>query len=434
MRATVLAAALAGGLIAATSALAVEQCNVDGRWINLNHGGMLANLTGKVMCVNDGKPTREIPYVNGKVHGTERRLGGMGASGKIVETEYREGKRNGVMRTLDAATNRVESEVSYRDDREFGKARYFHPSGKLRREVDRTETDLTTLAREFDEEGRLTRMSCGSSTSMPIGRGECRNPGFSGVLRTFNPDGSPREVLPMKDGLIDGVAETFGRGGAIARRETMAGGVLHGIAQLFAENGAVLEEASFERGIPHGPARRFYDRDRVALEWRVQQGVFVAEIARWQNGELRAETTRSEGRVDAKGYHDNGKLRFTGAFAESPEVMRPWRDSSRMTVYATPRLRDLQRQTDWGASALWTTRLRPIDTHKTFYENGKPESEENFANGRRDGLRRVWDAKGTLRLETRYANDKRVAEKEWDDAGKLVSDDEFFDDGSRKRR
>ena len=52
---------------------------------------------------------------------------------------------------------------------------------------------------------------------------------------------------------------------------------------------------------------------------------------------------------------------------------------------------------------------RPVGVHKSFFASGTTEREETF------------DAKGNMSRQ-----------KVWDESGKLVSDDEVFEDGSRK--
>lgn len=418
-------------LLGTGAARAVEQCSADGRHINLNNGSSTANLTGLVVCEDAGRRTREIPYVNGRKTGVEKFFGVLGPSNEIVHTEYRDGQRHGWRRVYDRA-GKLLSEDEYRDDRELGIGRSFHANGKVRREVERTADQRTTIVHEYDEAGRLQRASCGTQSSMPAGRGECRYRDFTGTLRTFHPDGSPREVLPLAAGLVEGVAETYRAGGGLERREPMTGGILHGVAQILDDKGVTIEDATFVRGIQEGPARRWYERDRLALEWKVAGGIVMAERVFWQNGELRAETTRVDGRIEAKGFHDNGKPGFVGAFADSAAALRP--DTRPSSWYAGSRLRNLQQRTEWGATTYWSGRRTPVGTHRTFFESGSPQSETTFENGRRQGTARDWYANGRLATEVRYADGRLVARRTWDEAGQLTADEEFFEDGSRKRR
>lgn len=418
-------------VLAAGAVQAVEQCSADGKSVNLNNGASTANLTGVVVCTDEGRTTREIPFVGGRKTGVEKFFGVMGPSNEIVHTEYRDDKRHGWRRVYDRS-GRLLAEDEYRDDRELGIGRSFHPNGKVRREIERTSEQRTTLAHEYDDQGRLQRVTCGTQVSMPIGRGECRYRDFAGTLRTFHPDGSPREVIPMQAGLAEGVVEMFRPGGGLERREPMAGGVLHGTAVLFDEAGVPLEDATFVRGIAEGPARRWYGKDRLAVEWTWAQGVLVSERVRWQNGELRAETSRVGGRIDAKGYHDNGKPRFVGSFVDPAGAARP--DARPAVWFATSRVRNLQQQTEWGATTLWAGRLAATGLQRTFGEDGAPRSESTWESGRRMGPARDWHANGKLAAEGRYVNGRLVERRLWDEHGTLTADEEILEDGSRKRR
>jgi antitoxin component YwqK of YwqJK toxin-antitoxin module len=79
-------------------------------------------------------------------------------------------------------------------------------------------------------------------------------------------------------------------------------------------------------------------------------------------------------------------------------------------------LRDTQRYTDQG-KLKWQGRYAltgryselPVGIHQAIFANGKLEREDTF------------DAKG-----------KPTRQKVWDESGTLLSDDEVFEDGSRK--
>jgi antitoxin component YwqK of YwqJK toxin-antitoxin module len=74
-----------------------------------------------------------------------------------------------------------------------------------------------------------------------------------------------------------------------------------------------------------------------------------------------------------------------------------------------------------------------LATDKTFYDNGKPETEGGYLNGVPIGEHRTYNDAGTLIAVAIYDDKGRIErEKSWDANGKLVSDDAVFEDGSRK--
>ncbi len=241
--------------LGAGRAWGVEDCGADGRHVNLNHGGMTEHLTGVVRCVDrdSGKPAREIPYVRGKVHGTEKIFGLVRLDATTVHTEYREGRKHGSRKVFDPE-GRLVSETTFIDDRELGLSRDFHPNGKIRREVYRTAENATTLVVEYDAEGRVAHLSCGTTVSMPIGRGERRYRRETGAVRTFFPDGRPREILSFADGLLDGKTETYAADGKLVRREELRGGKLHGVTELYREQWDTRTKGFLRGGHPTRPS------------------------------------------------------------------------------------------------------------------------------------------------------------------------------------
>lgn len=411
----------------------VEQCQVDGKWINLNHGGMTANLTGVVQCTRDGKPTREIPYANGKVHGVQKRFGGFGSAGQVVHTEYSEGKRNGVQRTFDA-DGRLLSEITYTNDRELGLSRYYHANGKIKRETDIAPRDQESLTHEYDDQGRLESITCGRQVTSPAGRGTCRYRDHSGVVETYYPGGGMRSRGQFKNGLLEGVHERFDRAGALQQREEMRGGVVHGIVRVVNPAGRILQEARYQEGLRHGPLKVFHETGTLLEELIFEQGDLVRERTFFLNGEPRGDTLRSDDRIQARGFWDNGKPRLEATFVV-PDQQRSRPNPSTTFVPLRIDSDGADRFNEWGAvHGNWPRTMRQEGTEKRFHENGTAASEVTYRDGRREGRARAWHDNGQLAVELSYVAGRVTARKEFDERGALVKDEEYLEDGSRRRR
>ncbi len=411
----------------------VEQCEANGKSINLNHGGMTANLTGVVRCAREGKPTREIPYVNGKVHGVQKRFGGMGSSGQVVHAEYREGKRNGIQRTFDAE-GRLVSEITFADDRESGPSRHFHANGKVKRETMVAAPDQLSLTHDYDEQGRLEGVTCGRQVTSPAGRGTCRYRDYNGVLETFWPGGTVKTRAQFKAGLMDGAFERFDKDGAPLLREEMRAGYVHGTARALGAAGRVMQEAQFNEGIRHGALKVFHESGQLLEELAFDQGELMRERTYYLNGELRADTQRNNDQVHARGYWDNGKLRFEAT------LLTPGARGSRpnpSTTFAPLQIgRDRDRRyNEWGAvHGHWPRSMHVDGLEKYFYENGSPASEVIYRDGRRDGQARAWHENGKLSAEAVYVAGRITVRREFDENGVLIKEEEVLEDGSRRRR
>lgn len=414
-----------------SSRAAVEECQVGGKWINLSHGGMTRDLTGLVQCMRDGKPTREIPYLNGKVHGVQKRFGGMGSSDQVVHTEFRDGKRNGIQRTFDSG-GRLVSEVTYADDREAGLTRHYHANGKLKRETDIAQRDQDSLTHDYDEQGRLASITCGRQVTAPAGRGACRYRDHTGALETYWPDGKLRTRGQFRSGLLDGVFEHFGRDGAVQLREEMRAGYVHGMARALHGDGRVMQEAQYQEGLRHGALKIFHESGKLIEEFTFDHGALMRERTYYLNGEPRADTQRADERVVARGFWDNGKPRFEATFVvANARRSRP----NPSTTFVPVRVGGEGRYNEWGAVAgNWPREMRQEGVEKQFHENGNLASEVTYHEGRRQGGARAWHENGKMAVEVTYAAGRVTARKEYDENGSLLKDEEYLEDGSRRRR
>lgn len=106
---------------------------------------------------------------------------------------------------------------------------------------------------------------------------------------TYYPNGSPKEVDPYKDGIVDGIRKTYYQGGEPKTIETWVkgkqeglttffkdgekteevpyrNGLKNGVGKIYRDGAVVIQEITWKDDKMHGPARTFIE-DRVATEW-----------------------------------------------------------------------------------------------------------------------------------------------------------------------
>ncbi len=96
--------------------------------------------------------------------------------------------------------------------------------------------------------------------------------------------------------------------------------------------------------------------------------------------------------------------------------------------------RDRWRFNEWGGTADTWRDVTPQGKHQTYYGDGTLRVEVTYRDGQRDGHARWYREDGKLREERTYRNGVLLSKKEYDEAGSLVRDEEYFEDGSRKRK
>lgn len=415
--------------LGAGAASARSVCTVDGQHINLDNGASTANLTGVVKCVDDGtgKLAREMPYRNGQLHGTVKFVGW---DGKTTLTEYQAGKKHGLAQTY-AAAGWLESDTRYENDVEVGPARGFYQSGKVKRDTvfpkDKS-AQAAPIVSEYTEDGKLTALRIGNGGR--IGTPFTPYGTFSGSVTLHHANGAPRDVLPFKQGLLEGRVERYRAEGPLLAEEAWQGGMLNGLARGFQDDGKTpSREARFRQGVYDGVESEFFagmKQLRAEREWR--DGVLVREKRYFQNGAVERETARQGEGFAENVFWDNGKPRSAATqTARNPGAKQHKREAG----WFEPRVRETPAYS--AAEDYWPARQFDGTVTK-YFMNGGRESETTFKRGKREGLAKTWHDNGEPATEARYENDVLVAMKEYDKAGKLVRDDEFFPDGSRKRK
>ncbi len=406
-----------------------NDCNVDGKHINLDNGASTANLTGIVKCVekDTGKPSREIPYVKGKLHGTEKSVSWM--DGKTTLTEYREGKKHGTTRVY-AKKGTLESETKYENDQETGPSRSFYPSGKIKRETEfadgKNERSMA-ISREFSEDGKLIGLRAGNGSGLGMPGRKYAN--YSGRLSIYYPNGTLREELSFKQGLFDGRQERYRPEGTLVSREEWKAGLLNGVAKSFQEDGKnPSREVHFSAGVYDGIEREFHRgmaQASAEREWR--DGILEKERRFYQNGNVEQEVIRKGDEFIAKSFWDDGKAKSTGQYVSRRAGGRPMKQEA---SWFEPQLRAAS---SYGATlgTYWPDAV-PNGLATTFYANGSRKSETDYRAGKREGAEKTWHDNGQLASEAQYKDGVLVARKEYNKEGALLRDEAFYPDGSRK--
>ncbi|MBX7115170.1 MAG: hypothetical protein K1X64_12655 [Myxococcaceae bacterium] len=432
-------------------AFALEDCSCDGKHINLNNGSYTDNLTGIVKCVDhdSGKPTREIPYVKGLVHGWEKIFSTFSFDGATVHTEFKNGDP-GCRRNFTAELVLTEEDGCEKPP--VGASRVkktFHPNGKVA-----VHTIFTTLPpprdgvpaerpgaerrmqqTEFDDQGRLLEIDCEGVPELSAQRGRCTYANGKTSLTLHHKNGKPSAILPLKNGLLDGELKRFHPDGTLLATEAFKAGKRHGPFRHLTADGKPRLEIQFNSGELHGLAKCSFDGSIIFdITW--QKGVPVRQRTYFLNGQPQVDLRRENNLVKISAFFDDGTISEQGSFRGSPYQPDSERDLTNMVRLATTaQTPNNLRYNHWaGLEPLWPTQLTADGVQTRYFQNGKPMQEETYALEKLQGVSKTWDDNGRLRNESTYENDVLTARKTWDEHGNLTEDNTFFPDGSRKSK
>lgn len=373
---------LAALLAAPLAAHAVQDCEMDGQSVNPANGATTAGRTGLMRCKDrdSGELQREQELKAGVFMGLVRFY----EKGKLAREHSVNEKGNMDGRAREFAPNgQVIREATYRNGSAIGLARTFYPGGQPRRASFHEEPGGERASAEWTERGQLSLLRCGSRPMLAPALDDARLCGFAGTaasnVELFDAQGQLRSRMSFAAGKRLSGASLYDNGQPSVQEEVSG---TTRTERRFSPEGVKRREIVsmlVERGAIRQRELEYSERGTLVREQRWNAtGDILADDAYFLNGQPRSKAAYS-GDGDARvleivEFHDNGQRSAQGRY-----------------------------------SVTYRSRQLPIGTHQRFSASGMLVGET------------VNDDKG-----------RTLRERAWDDTGKLVRDDEVFEDGSRK--
>ena len=250
------------------------------------------------------------------------------------------------------------------------------------------------------QEGKVFELTCGESSFTPEDRKLC---GFEGGLSTVQfvqQDGRPRAYLAryQKGVLLE--EETVDDQGRPMIREHAGDRV--DVTCNF-ENGKPYRTYSTLKGDYDGDFKEWNKDGQLVEASKYSKGRVITRTRYYLNGKPKQELTvdPKTGVITAREFYDTGIQKQTGTY-------QPCRND---------------RCLDWPT---------PEGTVREFAEDGRLKMESQYAGGELDGVRRVFHRNGKPASEETFAQGKPRKRRCWASDGKVQLEEEYFEDGSRK--
>jgi antitoxin component YwqK of YwqJK toxin-antitoxin module len=387
-RAAALACTVALLTLACQAAYAVQDCEFNGQHINTNNGAETAGKTGMVRCKDrdNGKVEREYELRNGQSVGLSRYF----RDGKLVKefTITANGPHEGLEREW-APNGQLVLEFTNVGGNSRGLRRQWYEDGKPHKVEWMADNERDGAAVEYHASGQLASLRCGPKPLLAPHVDDAKLCGFGApsTVNTYSSQGSLRGTATLVGG-VEQKAASFYANGKPELLEELQG--THKRETFYADDGGKRREKLWD--VSGRPAQLLRDAEFHASGTLVRERTYGVLEA---NGRKRSRLTS-----DAR-FYLNGQPQSKEAY----------------TLDGTTELRDTQRFSDQGTLKSQGRfamdgrygGARPVGVHQVFFANSKLAQEDTF------------DAKGNL-----------ARQKVWDESGKLLSDDELFEDGSRK--
>ena len=383
-------------------------CQLNGKSVSPYNSATTAGLTGMMRCKDKvtGLMSSAQELRGGVFMGLSRSYDAKGSVQRERMINER-GNTEGFDREF-WPNGKLRSESRQNNGNVRGASRKFYETGKLERASFTLDSQvLTNLA--WDSNGNLTSALCSQASVLPEDSKPC---GFEGKVQTaLFQNGKRRELRVMEQGkiLTATLYRAAGRQSVPAEAAMVVGEQAFQNGQrwhrVFNTDGAangknvLREERLYEPGRPSQRNEFSVTFTGGALQWSKAWSASeqLIEHIRYANG----RPSRTER------WYLNGAMKEIITVAldggASKSVRESFDDDGKIT----------ERQTTiaFGVMSDQMTGLQ-----QSFHINGKVAIEEIFSKP---------DEQGRTRL---------VSRKQWDQSGKLQSDDEILEDGSRKRR
>lgn len=241
---------------------------------------------------------------------------------------------------------------------------------------------------------------------------------FQGDCRVWDDQGNLTAEFNYEKGLLHQTAHYYFPGGAIQKLIPYTQGEIDGVAQTFNEEGHLLEEIPYVKGEKHGKATsrwsetqllstEIFDQDRLMqATYFDPSGTCVAEVKNGNGKQAQFEEQRlsvllsiEKGLVEGEmqEFSPNGTLHCTYILRDGKKHGEEWEYyPSEKGEVPRPKL-----CVHWSEDKIQ-------GQVKTWYPNGKIESQREVNGNKKQGTAFAWFKNGDLMLHEEYENELLV--------------------------
>jgi antitoxin component YwqK of YwqJK toxin-antitoxin module len=350
----------------------------------------------KLECWADGEQAVDLAFRNGRKTGYYIQFE---PDGKRTRFPYRDDVLDGELKRYERA--QLRSVVMYQSG-EIQWNKEFHWNGQLK-EYSRKVAGGGYAGVTQGEDGKLYSLHCSPNARDDIQlRRLC---GFESQVtnQIYDGTGKVNRIETWKDGML--LTQAAGNSDYAPRSQVdFAQGKKHGVERLLGADGKLESTVTWNHGVKDGKESTY-----------AQGGTKVVKVVVWKAGDI--------GQVTEYFLNGNPKTYELYDRPEHRRVETYW-DNGKVRSHYDQVACSHYDMRDWCEDGLL----------RSFFEDGKSESETQFKLGARNGPSKSWWHNGKLATLEEYVDDRRVRSKRWDETGKLSADEEYEADGSRKQR
>ncbi|MGZ6124845.1 MAG: toxin-antitoxin system YwqK family antitoxin [Myxococcales bacterium] len=351
---------------------------------------------GREVCTREGRTISETTFRAGEPQGPGWYTD---YNNQRFEVRWKGETVDGPVKVFDK-TGALECTMTVVNGKTEGVVRELWPGGQLKRAILFKGGEESGPKVGLLQDGRPFELTCGESSFTPEDRKLCGFEGGVSTVQFVQPDGRPRAYqAKYRAGQLLEEATVDEQGRPMLRKHT---GDRVDVTRKF-ENGQQYRTYSTVKGDYDGDFKEWNKDGRLVEESKYVKGRIASRTRYYLNGKPKQELTvdPKTGVISLKDFYDTGTMKKTGTY-------QPCRND---------------RCLDWPT---------PDGTVREFAEDGRLEMESQYAGGELNGVQRVFHRNGKPASEETFAQGKPRKLRCWASDGKVQLEEEYFEDGSRK--
>lgn len=238
---------------------------------------------------------------------------------------------------------------------------------------------------------------------------------FQGPCKVWEDQGNLIAEFNYDKGLLHNPARYYFPTGALEKTIPYEQGEVHGIMQAFDEEGNLSEEIPYSKGEKSGKAMAYWKKDQILSTEIFDQGRLLeasyfdkegnciatvkggnGKLAQFKEGSLYALFNISDGNIEGEMqfFHPSGELNYSYTIKEGKKNGEEWE------FYPTEKGKEPKPKLclHWSDDKIQ-------GQVKTWYPNGKMESQREVNGNKKQGTSFAWYKNGDLMLVEEYEND-----------------------------
>jgi len=293
----------------------------------------------------------------------------------------------------------------------------YHPNGQVRQSLEVVNNRACGNYQEWYSNGQLKIEGTVIAGEADIDAESQKTWMFDGMSRAWDDAGHLLAEIPYFRGELEGITYYYHTSGSVWKKVPYCKGNLDGMTEIFLEDGSLLQTITHLEGEKHGCSTRYWSKDVIASEEhfyknRLERAIYFdscgKELSRIEQGNGFRVVFGKHGVSEMHEYQHGlaeGEVRVfleNGTLARIYHVKNGLKNGEEIEYYLPfESIREKQPK----LSVQWIEG-KVQGLAKTWYPNGRQESQREMNNNKKHGLLTAWYGDGSIMLLEEYDQDK----------------------------